>query len=102
MKYYGIVVYLIPLFTIVCCSVGGADYGSVRIGTFMGRKMIKSMASERLYSSVSSRNSQKVEGINNDETDEKGMDLLEAEAAMDYLCNLSPHRLFLLLFFVLI
>ncbi|KAK6152148.1 hypothetical protein DH2020_014783 [Rehmannia glutinosa] len=68
------------------------DYGSVRIGTFMGRKMIKSMASEKLQSSVSNRNSQKVEGTNNDETDESGVDLLETEAALDYLCNLSPHR----------
>ncbi|KAK6126645.1 hypothetical protein DH2020_039609 [Rehmannia glutinosa] len=73
-------------------SVGGADYGSVRIGTFMGRKMIKSMASEKLQSSVSNRNSQKVEGTNNDETDESSVDLLETEAALDYLCNLSPHR----------
>ncbi|KAK6152151.1 hypothetical protein DH2020_014786 [Rehmannia glutinosa] len=68
------------------------DYGSVRIGTFMGRKMIKSMASEKLQSSVSNRNSQKVEGTNNDETDESSVDLLETEAALDYLCNLSPHR----------
>ncbi|KAG8373922.1 hypothetical protein BUALT_Bualt11G0075600 [Buddleja alternifolia] len=59
-------------------SVGGADYGSVRIGAFMGRKMIKSNAS------------QKVKGINIDETDEEGMDL--HEASLDYLCNLSPHR----------
>ncbi|KAL0426699.1 UNVERIFIED_CONTAM: L-arabinokinase [Sesamum latifolium] len=68
-------------------SVGGADYGSVRIGTFMGRKMIKSMASKQLSSSQ-----KKVEGMNNDETDEHGKDLLQAEAALDYLCNLSPHR----------
>ncbi|GFP82172.1 l-arabinokinase [Phtheirospermum japonicum] len=61
-------------------SVGGADYGSVRIGTFMGRKMIKSMASK------------KVEVTTNDETDENGMNLLQTEAALDYLCNLSPHR----------
>ncbi|KAI3447294.1 hypothetical protein Pfo_003959 [Paulownia fortunei] len=73
-------------------SVGGADYGSVRIGTFMGRKMIKSLASEQLYSSALNCNSQKVKGMNNDETDENGMDLLETEAALDCLCNLSPHR----------
>ncbi|KAL0344948.1 UNVERIFIED_CONTAM: L-arabinokinase [Sesamum radiatum] len=72
-------------------SVGGADYGSVRIGTFMGRKMIKSMASKQLSSSPN-HNSSKVEGMNNDETDEHGKDLLQAEAALDYLCNLSPHR----------
>ncbi|XP_011077667.1 L-arabinokinase [Sesamum indicum] len=71
-------------------SVGGADYGSVRIGTFMGRKMIKSMASKQLSSP--NHNSPKVEGMNNDETDEHGKDLLQAEAALDYLCNLSPHR----------
>ncbi|XP_042036604.1 L-arabinokinase-like isoform X1 [Salvia splendens] len=64
-------------------SVGGADYGSVRIGTFMGRKMIKSMAFH---------NSKKVEGLNNNGKDEDGMELLEAEAAVDYLSNISPHR----------
>lgn len=74
--------------------MGGADYGSVRIGTFMGRKMIKSMASEKLSSYILSHNSKKVEGLNNDGKDENGMDLLEAEAAMDYLCNISPHRLY--------
>ncbi|XP_057806534.1 L-arabinokinase-like isoform X2 [Salvia miltiorrhiza] len=73
-------------------SVGGADYGSVRIGTFMGRKMIKSMASERFHSYISRYNSEKVEGLNNDGKGEDGMELLEAEAAMDYLCNISPHR----------
>ncbi|KAL0315949.1 UNVERIFIED_CONTAM: L-arabinokinase [Sesamum radiatum] len=72
-------------------SVGGADYGSVRIGTFMGRKMIKSMASKQL-SSAPNHNSMKVEGVNNDETDEHGKELIQAEAALDYLCNLSPHR----------
>ncbi|XP_051114126.1 L-arabinokinase-like [Andrographis paniculata] len=65
-------------------SVGGADYGSVRIGTFMGRKMIKSMASEELESK---RNLRKVEGTN-----EHRSDLLQTEAALNYLCNLPPHR----------
>lgn len=74
--------------------MGGSDYGSVRIGTFMGRKMIKSIASEQLRSYALNHNSKKVEGLNNDEENENGMDLLEAEAAMDYLCNISPHRLF--------
>ncbi|KAG6390928.1 hypothetical protein SASPL_148673 [Salvia splendens] len=55
-------------------SVGGADYGSVRIGTFIGRKMIKSMA------------------FHNNGKGEDGMELLKAEAAMDYLSNISPHR----------
>lgn len=70
--------------------MGGADYGSVRIGTFMGRKMIKSTAFH---------NSKKVEGLNNNGKDEDGMDLLEVEAAMDYLSNISPHRLYLLFTF---
>ncbi|XWS72876.1 hypothetical protein CRYUN_Cryun02cG0077500 [Craigia yunnanensis] len=68
-------------------SVGGADYGSVRIGAFMGRKMIKCIASTRLSQSLSTAN-----GVSPDELDNDGLELLEAEASLDYLCNLSPHR----------
>ncbi|KAL2481881.1 L-arabinokinase [Abeliophyllum distichum] len=74
-------------------SVGGADYGSVRTGAFMGRKIIKSMASEQLKSSLSKNNtSQPVNGISSGEMDDDGIDFLENEASLDYLCNLSPHR----------
>ncbi|KAJ4959558.1 hypothetical protein NE237_026669 [Protea cynaroides] len=70
-------------------SVGGTDYGSVRIGAFMGRKMIKSMALSLL-----SHSHQLVDGngFNPDEFEEDEIELLEAEASLDYLCNLSPHR----------
>jgi L-arabinokinase len=68
-------------------SIGGADYGSVRIGTFMGCKMIKSIASSMLSQSSPSAN-----GANLDELEADGVELLEAEASLDYLCNLSPHR----------
>ncbi|GMN39873.1 hypothetical protein TIFTF001_009098 [Ficus carica] len=68
-------------------SVGGADYGSVRIGAFMGRKMIKSIASSILSRSLSDAN-----GFNLDELEDDGIELLKAEASLDYLCNLSPHR----------
>ncbi|XP_020536405.1 L-arabinokinase isoform X2 [Jatropha curcas] len=67
-------------------SVGGADYGSVRIGAFMGRTMIKSMASAILGRSLPG-----VSGSILDEL-EDGVELLKAEASLDYLCNLSPHR----------
>ncbi|PPE00283.1 hypothetical protein GOBAR_DD02697 [Gossypium barbadense] len=67
--------------------VGGADYGSVRIGAFMGRKIIKATASTRLSQSMSTAN-----GASPDEVDNDGLELLEAEASLDYLCNLSPHR----------
>ncbi|KAK4490886.1 hypothetical protein RD792_001601 [Penstemon davidsonii] len=66
-------------------SVGGADYGSVRIGAFMGRKIIKSIASEMLTQSSAN-------GTTSDDLEEAGVELLETEAALDYLCNLSPHR----------
>ncbi|GMJ15798.1 arabinose kinase [Hibiscus trionum] len=68
-------------------SVGGADYGSVRIGAFMGREIIKAIASSRLSQSISSSN-----GVSPDDSDNDGLELLEAEASLDYLCNLSPHR----------
>lgn len=58
----------------------------------MGRKMIKFMASEQLRSYALNHNPEKVEGLNNDEENETGMDLLAAEATIDYLCNISPHR----------
>ncbi|CAI0388031.1 unnamed protein product [Linum tenue] len=54
-------------------SVGGSDYGSVRIGTFMGRKMMKSMASN------------KVKENNSDEMGRNSTELLEAEASLAYL-----------------
>ncbi|KAL5729490.1 L-arabinokinase [Ranunculus cassubicifolius] len=62
-------------------SIGGADYGSVRVGTFIGRKIITSMASTRQHSN----------GIC-DESEEDVVELLETEASLDYLCNLPPHR----------
>lgn len=67
-------------------SVGGADYGTVRVSAFMGRKMIKSFASKKLSHSSSSAYE------NNDELEEDGVELLHTEASLDYLCNLSPHR----------
>ncbi|XP_004291219.1 PREDICTED: L-arabinokinase-like [Fragaria vesca subsp. vesca] len=68
-------------------SVGGADYGSVRIGAFMGRTIIKSTASTIMSKSLSNSN-----GMNADELEDDGLELPKAEASLDYLCNLSPHR----------
>lgn len=68
-------------------SVGGADYGSVRIGAFMGRTMIKSTASTIMSRSFSTEN-----GMNPYELEDDSSELPKAEASLDYLCNLSPHR----------
>lgn len=68
-------------------SIGGADYGSVRIGAFMGRKIIKSTASEMCSQSCPNGN-----GNNPDELEEYAIELLQDEASLDYLCNLTPHR----------
>lgn len=77
----------------VCGSVGGTDYGSVRIGAFMGRKMIKSAASSVLLKSSSENGSQQPGNrLNSDEVEDGANELLEAEASLDYLCNLPPHR----------
>ncbi|XP_073000847.1 L-arabinokinase-like isoform X2 [Typha latifolia] len=66
-------------------SVGGADYASVRVGTFMGRKMIKFAASALL--------SQSLDGVvNSDKCEEQSVGLLKSEASLDYLCNLSTYR----------
>lgn len=71
---------------VVYFSVGGADYGSVRIGTFMGMKMIKSKASTEL-TEMSAAN-----GLNSDEVEQDDIELLKQETSLDYLCNLTPHR----------
>ncbi|KAG1332002.1 L-arabinokinase [Cocos nucifera] len=74
-------------------SVGGTDYGSVRIGTFMGRQMIKTAASNLLSQSLNSVSTpQEGDGMNSDEFEEHGIELLKAESSLNYLCNLSPHR----------
>ncbi|XP_021891445.1 L-arabinokinase-like [Carica papaya] len=65
-------------------SVGGSDYGSVRIGAFMGRKIIKSLAAAS--SSIS------LPGNNPEEIEEDSFELLAEEESLDYLCNLTPHR----------
>lgn len=60
----------------------------------MGRKMIKSVASSalsRLLPSANGLNSYP-SGLSPDELQDEGVDLLKAEASLDYLCNLSPHR----------
>lgn len=77
----------------ILCSVGGADYGSVRIGAFMGRKMIKSMASEHLSSTMSKSNSsERIDAMDSNESEDNCVELSETEASLDYLCNLSPYR----------
>ncbi|KAJ3696276.1 hypothetical protein LUZ60_001653 [Juncus effusus] len=62
-------------------SIGGTDYGSVRVGTYMGRKMIKSQASRMSSSSDGS-----------DEYEGHSIELLKSEASLQYLCNFTPHR----------
>uniref|UniRef100_A0A0D9VC48 GHMP kinase N-terminal domain-containing protein n=1 Tax=Leersia perrieri TaxID=77586 RepID=A0A0D9VC48_9ORYZ len=73
-------------------SVGGTDYGSVRVGTYMGRKMIKCAASDLLSESLPSSPPMQSGDTNSDEYEEHGLDLLKSEASLEYLCNLPPHR----------
>ncbi|WMV36999.1 hypothetical protein MTR67_030384 [Solanum verrucosum] len=73
-------------------SVGGSDYKSVRVGAFMGKKIIKSSASVELCSSLSNISTQQINRSIPDDADEDGKNLLETEASLDYLCNLSAHR----------
>lgn len=54
----------------------------------MGREIIKSTASSMLPVSSSVAN-----GVNNDDSEDDGVELLQAESSLDYLCNLPPHRL---------
>lgn len=72
-------------------SVGGGDYGSVRIGAFMGREIIKFEASALSKSMACNDSTQVVDGMHL-EYEEFGIELLKAEASLAYLCNLSTHR----------
>ncbi|CAN1164112.1 ARA1, partial [Linum perenne] len=67
-------------------SVGVADYGSVRIGAFMGRKIIKSITYDVLSKSVDYSN-----GFIHDELEDDGVALFDVESSQDYLCHLTPH-----------
>ncbi|CAD5324717.1 unnamed protein product [Arabidopsis thaliana] len=60
-------------------SVGGSDYGSVRIGAFIGKTMIRSFAASFAET-------------NSEEAEEESSELIESDTSLDYLCNLSPHR----------
>ncbi|CAL4966539.1 unnamed protein product [Urochloa decumbens] len=68
-------------------SVGGGDYRSVRVGTYMGRKMIKCAASDLVSESLTSE-----APAQSDCYKGNGTGLLKSEAALEYLCNLPPHR----------
>lgn len=66
----------------------------------MGRKMIKCAASDLVSESLTS-----IAPVESDCHKENGMDLLKSEAAMEYLCNLPPHRYLLnsrIIFMVLV
>ncbi|XP_024399655.1 L-arabinokinase isoform X3 [Physcomitrium patens] len=66
-------------------SVGGADYGSVRLGAFMGRRIIQAKASNIL-------DRLQVSGTNGD-ADDADLHSLMQDAEEKYLCNIPPHRL---------
>eukprot|EP00252_Welwitschia_mirabilis_P018224 TRINITY_DN4050_c0_g1_i1.p1 TRINITY_DN4050_c0_g1~~TRINITY_DN4050_c0_g1_i1.p1 ORF type:complete len:994 (+),score=238.94 TRINITY_DN4050_c0_g1_i1:493-3474(+) len=72
-------------------SIGGADYGSVRVGTFMGREIVKSTAAN-ILSRLTANSQEDGNDILSDEVDDHDPALLEKEATLDYLCNLQPHR----------
>ena len=76
-------------FNTSCCvwvvsSVGGTDYGSVRVGTFMGHTIIKSAATK-----LSSEGKE-----NNDLENNSGNSVcnLVLKESQEHLCNLSTHR----------
>ena len=70
------------LFLLRCflaCSVGGSDYGSVRAGAFMGRRIIQGMAASK----ESHRRTK----------DDNTFDVSSSlDSTEQYLCNIPPHR----------
>ncbi|CAM6123101.1 unnamed protein product [Calypogeia fissa] len=77
-------------------SVGGADYGSVRVGAFMGRRIVQSEA-QKLLTELSQQlpDSSTVDDQLDEtlqEVHEANLSLVDKEANLDYLCNIRPHR----------
>ena len=64
-------------------SVGGTDYGSVRVGTFMGHTIIKSAATK-----LSSEGKENLENNSGNSV----CNLVLKESQEQHLCNLSTHR----------
>lgn len=58
----------------------------------MGRKIIKSTASEIAHCSQIGLNGLNHVDMSSDDFEEDSVELFKAEASLDYLCNLSPHR----------
>eukprot|EP00898_Chlorokybus_atmophyticus_P005965 jgi/Chlat1/636/Chrsp103S00005 len=63
-------------------SVGGADYGSVRIGAFMGRKIVTLAAEQRAATSATASDAVSARIASSD-----------VEANMKHLVQVPPHRL---------
>lgn len=66
-------------------SVGGADYGSVRIGAFMGRRIIQCTAAKECEGL-------KALATAAEEVEDPEYALSQADANEQYLCNIPPHR----------
>lgn len=58
----------------------------------MGRRMIKSEASSLLSDSLGGIESQLVGKMTPDDSEGHGIEILKAEASLDYLCNILTHR----------
>lgn len=58
----------------------------------MGRRMIKSEASSLLSNSLGGIEPQQVGELTPDDSEGHGIEILKAEASLDYLCNISTHR----------
>lgn len=70
-------------------SVGGTDYGSVRVGTFMGRTIITSTA--KMQASLAAQVNVLENGSTTSDAD-LSSSFLQSEIQEEYLCNLSTSR----------
>lgn len=66
-------------------SVGGADYGSVRVGAFMGRRIIQCAAAKQCEGF-------KALDTAAEEVEDSEYAVSQADAKEQYLCNIPPHR----------
>ena len=64
-------------------SVGGADYGSVRVGAHMGRRIIQCAASKQCEG---------LKALAAEEVDDPEIAFSLEDAREQYLCNIPPHR----------
>ncbi|KAL2652701.1 hypothetical protein R1flu_020829 [Riccia fluitans] len=73
-------------------SVGGSDYGSVRVGTFMGRRIIQSEAARYMSQMSLAPADENGPSVNVQDVYQTQLRVFDQEINLAYLCNIPPSR----------